>query len=180
MRNNAMQWNELYHFGIIGQKWGQQNGPPYPLSEAKSASVTKKGLRERIAEAKEKHDKKKAVREARKQLRQAKRDAKDAKKQQKLAKKTAKIRSRIKDPKKMTTDELRDRINRLQLEQQYYKLTTPEKKEKENKAVKWIGDVFENSSKNIGTQLVTYAMGTAVNTVAGDNIVNPKKGQKDK
>ena len=25
-------YNELYHHGILGQKWGQKNGPPYPLS----------------------------------------------------------------------------------------------------------------------------------------------------
>lgn len=31
--------NELYHHGIQGQKWGVQNGPPYPLdSDDKSAA----------------------------------------------------------------------------------------------------------------------------------------------
>lgn len=26
--------NELYHHGRLGQKWGEQNGPPYPLSRS--------------------------------------------------------------------------------------------------------------------------------------------------
>lgn len=27
-----MYYNELYHHGRLGQKWGKRNGPPYPLS----------------------------------------------------------------------------------------------------------------------------------------------------
>lgn len=34
-----MYSNELYHYGIPGQKWGDRNGPPYPLSEEKAAKV---------------------------------------------------------------------------------------------------------------------------------------------
>ena len=32
----------LVHHGILGQKWGKQNGPPYPLNPANRSSVEKK------------------------------------------------------------------------------------------------------------------------------------------
>lgn len=33
---------ELYHHGIQGQKWGDRNGPPYPLTEKQYSSVEKR------------------------------------------------------------------------------------------------------------------------------------------
>ena len=32
---------ELYHHGVLGQKWGQRNGPPYPLSSGAHSSSEK-------------------------------------------------------------------------------------------------------------------------------------------
>ena len=40
---------ELYHHGVRGQKWGQRNGPPYPLfAGAHSASEKKAGWRKSL------------------------------------------------------------------------------------------------------------------------------------
>ena len=38
---------ELYHHGIKGQKWGVQNGPPYPLELGKQVSSIEKTNRQR-------------------------------------------------------------------------------------------------------------------------------------
>lgn len=41
MRND-FESNYLMHHGILGQKWGHQNGPPYPLDEGDHSSSEKK------------------------------------------------------------------------------------------------------------------------------------------
>ena len=47
--NNDWRDYELYHHGILGQKWGKLNGPPYPLdSKDHSASEKKAGWRQSL------------------------------------------------------------------------------------------------------------------------------------
>lgn len=88
------------------------------------------------------------------------------------------------DIKSLSNKELQDRIDRINLEQKYRSLTESDK----SKGQKIVHDILknigttslENAGKNIGSQLSTYALGKAVNSLLGDDIVNPKKGQKDK
>lgn len=85
------------------------------------------------------------------------------------------------DLRKLSDSEIQNRINRLTLEKRYRELIQSDSGKKSVSKGKQIAkEILENSTKNIGSQLVTYMMGTAVNKMAKKDIVNPKKGQKDK
>ena len=94
-----------------------------------------------------------------------------------------KTESSEEDLSEISSEELQKKINRIQLEKQYRDLTT--KPKTVSKGHQILNSILESSSKNIGTQLATYLMGNMVNSVAKAlgseaDIVNPKKGQKDK
>ena len=94
-----------------------------------------------------------------------------------------KTESSEEDISKISSEELQKKINRIQLEKQYRDLTTKPKTVSKGRQI--LDSILESSSKNIGTQLATYLMGNMVNSVAKAfgseaDIVNPKKGQKDK
>lgn len=94
-----------------------------------------------------------------------------------------KTKSSEEDLSEISSEELQKKINRIQLEKQYRDLTTKPKTVSKGRQI--LNSILESSSKNIGTQLTTYLMGNMVNSVAKAlgseaDIVNPKKGQKDK
>ena len=41
-RRSITPTDVLIHHGIEGQKWGQRNGPPYPLDGSKKSSAERK------------------------------------------------------------------------------------------------------------------------------------------
>ena len=102
---------------------------------------------------------------------------------ERAAAKEAQEAEKKKSVKDMSDAELRAKISRLQLEKQYADLSR--QTEPVSKGKKFVEGIMTKSGENIGTQLTTYVMGTAVNkALAGvfkdEAIVNPKKGQKDK
>lgn len=88
--------------------------------------------------------------------------------------------SKMRTVKEFTDEELQAKIRRLELEKKYKELSKPAEQKKIFDGKRFVVGVLEASGKNIATQAATYAMGTLLNKATGSNVVNPKKGQKDK
>ena len=69
MARNDFESNYLMHHGILGQKWGKRNGPPYPLGASDhSASEKKAGWRKSLENKREMKKAKKAAQKEQKQF----------------------------------------------------------------------------------------------------------------
>ena len=150
--------DELYHDGTKGMKWGQR------LYQYKDGSLTPLGK----------------LRYGKKGL--SKKSSNDSASDTKSIKTTKLTKKKIKD---MSDEEIQARINRLELEKNLAKTMKDVNSQTTSKGKEIVLDILEKSSKNIGTQLVTYVMGKGVNKALAKafkeaEIVNPKKGQKDK
>lgn len=156
--------DELYHYGRKGMKWGQNIFGKVTATAGRTGrfigNKIKTGARDAMNTYRHKRDRKKYQKEL-----------KDLRK---------------KPFKSLTDDELNKAIERLNLEKEYIKLTKETSRNQVNRGRKFVVDILESSGKNIGGQLVSYLMGTGVNVIAKktfgvkEEIVNPKKGQKDK
>ena len=88
---------------------------------------------------------------------------------------TAKKRSKITNPKKLTTEELNARIKRLQLEKTYKDLIKDT--ESTTKGKNFVMDILESSGKNLLTQVTNHYGAKALNKVIGEDVIfaNNKK-----
>lgn len=159
--------SDLLHHGRLGQKWGERNGPPYPLKltggQYKKLQKSVKKVADKFADRevyREEKEKKKEAKALAKQQKKA--DKKYAKEQKKLAKdaearekdkaktqaaKEAAVRHNsyqelyaIKD--KLTYQQLQDAFNRIDLEQKIYNKANPKQPD--------IWDKIDNVSGKLG------------------------------
>lgn len=176
-----MENTVIVHWGIKGMKWGQRrfqnkDGSLTPAGkkryekEMEKLTAEKKKLRNQ-ERTKAKLDKLKAVQDEV----EARKKALQEDKPEKTPKPEKHTKREIKE---MSNEDIKKLIDRLDIERKLVKAETSRGRE-------FVVDILEKSGKNIGTQLVTYALGTAANKffaeLAGDpTIINPKKGQKEK
>lgn len=149
--------DHLEHHGVLGMKWGVRKQRRSSGTRKSSSSGASK-LADRVKAYSTNRKRKKALVKARKVK------AKNQKK------------NKSNNVKKLTNEELQKRIDRLTMEKQYKNLS----RDTMSRGRKLVEDIAYDSIKNIGTQAVTYGFGTAFNKVMKSEIVNPKKGQKDK
>ena len=81
---------------------------------------------------------------------------------------------------KMDDESLNKLKTRLQLEKEVSKLIDEMTPKKKHTVRNYIASISGTAFRNIGGQVSTYLLGTAMNRILGENAINPKKGQKDK
>lgn len=142
----------LAHHGILGQKWGHQNGPPYPLdAKDHSSSEQKAGWR---ASLKAKSEAKKKDKQRKANLEKARKARDEKAKQEKLEKefeekkekilKSGKASEVAKYKGQMTNQQLSDALNRIRWEQQLDQMSAAEQKSNFDKI-----DSYMNKAKTV-------------------------------
>jgi hypothetical protein len=159
--------DELYHYGRKGMKWGQHIFGKVKSGAKQAAKKTTELAKAGYKKASTAH-----------KIHKAEKKAKE------VAKVAAK-RAKITDWKKLSNEELKARIERLDMEKQYKELLKKTEPDYVSSGKKVLTNILESSVQNIGSQTVTYLMGRGVNTAFAkwmddSAIINPKKGQKDK
>lgn len=190
-----MDENELYHHGVKGQKWGVRRTAAQlghkPTTKKKKVSKGEEFMnrlstarKNRTANQLKKEKQRTRQAEQERKLEEQKQATKKAKEQLKASRKVERKPKTSKRVSEMSEEELKARINRLQLEKQYKDLVSQVNPQKKSKGKQFLADIFTNSARNIGGQTVTYLMGTGMNKVMekafkDPRAINPKKGQKD-
>ena len=174
--------NELYHHGILGQKWGQRNGPPYPLSsQSHSSSEKKAGWRKSLASGSESSKKKSIAKKA--TIKKSNEDKKDGKlasivkkKASEALQKKAELREQknrkkeraemLKNRRSLSDEDVKRMINRLQDERRLKELT-----ERDLNPGKYaIKGILADAGKSVATDLVKATAKYAIRKHSGEKV----------
>lgn len=125
-----MTENELLHYGVLGMKWG--------VKKARKSSDTVDETRRKTNTQKSNTQKSNTQNSNTKQQ------------SKKFVTKKQKQKQIMDDLNSMSDKELRDRLNRMQMEQQYIRMMTPEK----SAAKKQVEQFLINEGRNIASQML--------------------------
>lgn len=179
----------IKHHGTKGQKWGRRL---YQNKDGTLTALGRKRYNKELAKAKEgiKIQKNKARTQAKidklKELQKQARGETDLDGVPKpKTKKVTDTPTKKQSVKNMSSEEIRSKIERLQLEKEYLKEVRTVNAGTTSRGKAFVMNVLEQSAGNVANQFATYVMGTAVNKAFEEvfhdpRIINPKKGQKDK
>ena len=115
--------NYLIHYGILGQKWGKRNGPPYPLSSEQQSSSERKAKAGRWFNPTVKGGKDKPNISPAEKIAKESRNISDNTKDIVNRFESRKPNQSSETAQKMSDEELRKAINRIELERRYDSLT---------------------------------------------------------
>lgn len=177
--------NEIYHWGIKGQRWGfrrfqNEDGSLTPEGELRYNQGKQKLARGKAAEMykTKKYKAKLTLKQEKQKVKDAAALAKTAKKEQ--AKLNAEDRVIRKKPKNMTDEELRNEINRLGMEIDYNKKVW-EAAKKEPSILDKANEFFDSPTgrvvSNLGTQIITNVATKALNEMIAEKTSTLKKTQ---
>lgn len=175
MRND-FESKFLEHHGILGMKWGVQNGPPYPLnSDQHSASEKKAGW---VKSLKDKSEAKKKAKKRQAALEKAKKTRAENAQKKKLEKEFEEKKEKILNSGKasevqrykgqMSNQELSNAINRIKWERELDGLAAAETKssfEKIDGVMKSVGTMTDWVNKGVNAY---NAIDKAVKLVNGE------------
>lgn len=125
-----MTENELLHYGVLGMKWG--------VKKARKSSDTVDGTR------KKSNTQNSNTQKSNTQNSNTKQQSK------KFVTKKQKQKQIMEDLNSMSDKELRERLNRMQMEQQYIRMMTPEK----SAAKKQVEQFLINEGRNLASQML--------------------------
>ena len=157
--------NELYHYGVPGMKWGvirwkNKHYDKQLQKQKEKAKLIKE--KERLKSKKEKLDALISSNTKRKQA------LKSNSKPNDQSSDSTKRKTPTDDVKRMSNEELKNKVNRLQMEQQYLSMT-PKQVSKGKAFVSAVGkDVLQPAAEDIGRQVVKSLLTKVVNKTIND------------